>query len=78
MASLIFDAHKFIRRLLDAGIEEKQAEVEAKAIEKFADAWDAETAKIMEGPFFYGHIEQREAFSTCVRAYLVELREGRV
>ncbi|WP_074423366.1 hypothetical protein [Serratia sp. 14-2641] len=54
------------------------AAVEERGVEKFADVWDADTAKIMEGPFFYGHIEQREAFSKCVRAYLVELREGRV
>lgn len=52
--------------------------IEARGVEKLADAWDAETAKIMEGPFFYGQIERREAFSKYVRGYLVELREGRV
>ncbi|MCO7511816.1 hypothetical protein NJH77_21430 [Serratia fonticola] len=53
------------------------AEVETRGVEKLADAWDAETAKIMEGPFFYGQIERREAFSKYVRGYLVELREAR-
>ena len=54
------------------------AKAEVRGVEKLADAWDAETAKIMEGPFFYGQIERREAFSKYVRGYLVELREGRV
>ncbi|CAI1687355.1 hypothetical protein [Serratia fonticola] len=54
------------------------AEMEARGVEKFADAWDAKTAKIMECAFFYGQIEPREAFSKCVRGYLVDLREGRV
>lgn len=34
MASLIFDTHKFIRRLRDAGIEEKQAEAIVEAFQE--------------------------------------------
>lgn len=34
MASLIFDTHKFIRRLKDSGIEEKQAEAIVEAFQE--------------------------------------------
>ncbi|MEJ6115617.1 hypothetical protein [Aeromonas salmonicida] len=34
MASLVFDTHKFIRRLRDAGIEEKQAEAIVEAFQE--------------------------------------------
>ncbi|CAI1945212.1 hypothetical protein [Serratia proteamaculans] len=51
--------------------------IEARGVEKFADAWEAETARIMEGAFFYPQIERRESVSKAVRQYIAELREAK-
>ncbi|EMF7563596.1 TPA: hypothetical protein ACXJGQ_000117 [Serratia marcescens] len=53
------------------------AAIEARGVEKFADAWDAETARIMKGAFIYPQIERRESLSKAVRQYLAELREAK-
>lgn len=53
------------------------AAIQAQGVEKFANAWEAETARIMEGAFFYPQIERRESFSKAVRQYIAELREAK-
>lgn len=53
------------------------AAIEARGVEKFADGWEAETARIMEGAFFYPQIAQREEVSKAARQYVAELREGK-
>lgn len=53
------------------------AAIEARGVEKFADAWEAETARIMEGAFFYPQIGRRESVSKAVRQYIAELREAK-
>ncbi|EMH4028842.1 Uncharacterised protein [Klebsiella oxytoca] len=53
------------------------AAIEAQGVEKLADAWDAETARIMKGAFIYPQIERRESLSKAVRQYLAELREAK-
>ncbi len=53
------------------------AAIQAQGVEKFADAWDAETARIMKGSFIYPQIERRESLSKAVRQYLAELREAK-
>ena len=45
MAAITFDTLKFVRRLKDAGVPEKQAEAEAEALaEVFAEALETQLA----------------------------------